>query len=216
MTKPLLQLALDCQEMNTAFTSIETVKDHIDIIEVGTILAFAEGMSALKQLKQKYPNHILVCDMKATDAGAVLAKMAFEAGANWITVSAAAHIATIAASKKIADQYGGEIQIELYGHWTFEDAKQWVDLGIKQAIYHRPRDAELAGIGWTANDLEKISSLSKLGLQLSITGGITPESLSLFTPFNVKAFIAGRSLTENNGYQMAKNFKNAIQNNWSS
>ncbi len=65
MTKPLLQLALDCQEMNTAFTSIETIKDHIDIIiEVGTILAFAEGMSALKQLETEIPNHILVCDMR--------------------------------------------------------------------------------------------------------------------------------------------------------
>ncbi|MFC0308924.1 3-keto-L-gulonate-6-phosphate decarboxylase UlaD [Gallibacterium trehalosifermentans] len=214
MTKPLLQLALDCQDMDTAIQSIERVKDQIDIIEVGTILAFAQGMNAVKTLSERYPNHIIVCDMKATDAGSVLAKMAFEAGANWITVSAAAHIATIEASKKIADQCGGEIQIELYGHWTYEDAKQWVDLGIKQAIYHRPRDAELAGIGWTEADFEKIKKLSALGLQLSITGGITPESLSLFTPFSVKAFIAGRGLTGESGQEMAISFQQSIKNNW--
>lgn len=215
MTKPLLQLALDCQDMAIAINSVEQVKDNIDIIEVGTILAFSQGMDAVKTLRKSYPKHIIVCDMKATDAGSVLAKMAFESGANWITVSAAAHIATIEASKKIADQFGGEIQIELYGHWTYEDVKQWVDLGITQAIYHRPRDAELAGIGWTETDFEKIKRLSSLGLQLSITGGITPESLSLFNSFNVKAFIAGRGLTGDKGLEMAKSFQQAINNHWS-
>lgn len=214
MSKPLLQLALDCQDTNTAINSIENVKEYIDIIEVGTILAFSKGMSVVRELKQKYPTHILVCDMKATDAGAVLAQMAFEAGANWITVSAAAHIATIEASKKIADQFGGEIQIELYGHWTYEDVKQWVDLGISQAIYHRPRDAELAGIGWTESDLEKIEKLSSLGLQLSITGGIKPETLDLFNKFRVKAFIAGRGLTGEKGAIMAQEFQQSIQRNW--
>lgn len=30
-----------------------------------------------------------------------------------------------------------EIQIEIYGNWTVEkDAQEWVDLGVKQAIYH--------------------------------------------------------------------------------
>lgn len=215
MTRPLLQLALDCQDMDVAINSVEGVKDYIDIIEVGTILAFSKGMSAVKELRQKYPKHILVCDMKATDAGSVLAKMAFEAGTNWITVSAAAHIATIEASKKVADQFGGEIQIELYGHWTYADAKQWVDLGITQAIYHRPRDAELAGIGWTEADLEKIEKLSSLGLQLSITGGIKPETLALFNKFNVKAFIAGRGLTGEHGAAMAQEFQQAIKQNWS-
>ncbi|MCV5198463.1 orotidine 5'-phosphate decarboxylase, partial [Escherichia coli] len=75
-------------------------------------------------------DHIIVCDMKTTDGGAILARMAFSAGADWITVSAAAHVATIAACKKVADEFGGEIQIEIYGNWTLDDAKQWADMGI--------------------------------------------------------------------------------------
>ncbi|MEX5792840.1 3-keto-L-gulonate-6-phosphate decarboxylase UlaD [Providencia hangzhouensis] len=214
MTKPLIQIALDQTNLPVALEVAENVHTFVDIIEVGTILAFAEGMNAVATLRQKYPNHILVCDMKTTDGGAILSKMAFEAGADWITVSAAAHIATIAACKKVADEFNREIQIEIYGNWTFDDAKNWVELGISQAIYHRSRDAELAGIGWTNEDIEKMRRLSDLGLELSITGGIVPEDLHLFNGINAKAFIAGRALVGEKGKKTAEALREQIDRFW--
>ncbi|HDR1353559.1 TPA: 3-keto-L-gulonate-6-phosphate decarboxylase UlaD, partial [Pasteurella multocida] len=191
MAKPLIQLALDSLDLESAVVTAKNAADSVDIIEVGTILAFAEGMRAVRTLRALHPDHILVCDMKTTDAGAILAEMAFKAGADWLTVSAAAHIATIASCKKIADSYNKEIQIEIYGNWTFDDAKAWVDLGITQAIYHRSRDAEAAGKGWSEDDLNTMKKLSDIGLALSITGGIVPEDIHLFKEINAKAFIAG-------------------------
>lgn len=214
MTKPLIQIALDQTNLPAALGVAENVHTFVDIIEVGTILAFADGMNSVSTLRQKYPNHILVCDMKTTDGGAILSKMAFEAGADWITVSAAAHIATIAACKKVADEFQREIQIEIYGNWTFEDAKNWVDLGITQAIYHRSRDAELAGIGWTNEDIEKMRKLSDLGLALSITGGIVPEDIHLFNGIKAKAFIAGRALVGEKGKQTAEALREQIDRFW--
>ncbi|MEQ5400391.1 3-keto-L-gulonate-6-phosphate decarboxylase UlaD [Providencia rettgeri] len=214
MTKPLIQIALDQTNLPAALEVAENVHTFVDIIEVGTILAFAEGMNAVATLRQKYRNHILVCDMKTTDGGAILSKMAFEAGADWITVSAAAHIATIAACKKVADEFNREIQIEIYGNWTFDDAKNWVELGISQAIYHRSRDAELAGIGWSNEDIEKMRKLSDLGLELSITGGIVPEDLHLFNGINAKAFIAGRALVGEKGKKTAEALREQIDRFW--
>lgn len=214
MTKPMLQIALDQTDLASALNIAHRVESYVDIIEVGTILAFAEGVNAVKQLKQNHPNHIIVCDMKITDGGAILAKMAFDAGTNWLTVSAAAHIATIAACKKVADQFAGEIQIELYGNWTFDDAKSWYELGIKQAIYHRSRDAELAGIGWTEHDLEKMQQLSDLGFELSITGGIVPEDIHLFAGIKTKTFIAGRALAGEQGKQIAAALNTQISQFW--
>ncbi len=192
MNKPMIQIALDQTCLDDAMAVAEKVQSYVDVIEVGTIITFAEGMNAVKTLRAQYPDHILVCDMKTTDGGAILSKMAFEAEADWITVSAAAHIATIEVCKKVADEFNGEIQIEIYGNWTMDDAKRWVELGITQAIYHRSRDAELAGIGWTDNDIEKMRQLSEIGLELSITGGIVPEELYLFEGIKAKTFIAGR------------------------
>lgn len=213
--KPWLQLALDTQDISIALESIERVKEQVQIIEVGTVLAFAQGIQVVKLLREKYPQHILVCDLKTTDAGTVLAEMAFSAGADWLTVSAAAHPATIAGCKQVADHYGGEIQIELYGHWTREDVCFWRDLGIKQAIYHRSRDAELAGLDWGQEDLDRMQALSELGMQLSITGGVTPENLSLFTQIKPKVFIAGRALTGTEAQGMARLFAEKIAMIWS-
>lgn len=224
MMKPLLQLALDCHSIEDALSQTHNVAPYLDIIEVGTVLAVAQGISAVQFLKKAYPNHIIVCDLKTTDAGATLAKMAFEAGADWLTVSAAAHPATKAACKKITDEFNAnhpeltvkkEIQIELYGNWTLTDAKGWLDLGITQAIYHRSRDAELAGKGWEKDDIQLMKALSDMGFALSITGGITSEDLYLFKDIqNVKAFIAGRSLTGTNGKATALAIREQIDKYW--
>ena len=149
--------------------------------------------------------------------------MAFEAGADWLTVSAAAHPATKAACKKVADEFNAannpqtpkEIQIEIYGNWTMEDAKDWVTLGVKQAIYHRSRDAELAGKSWTPEDIELMRQLSDLGIEVSITGGIVPEDIHLFKDIkNAKAFIAGRALVGEKGKATAEAIRTEINKYW--
>lgn len=224
MSKPLLQIALDSLSLEKAVADAKQAESAVEIIEVGTILACAEGMKAVSSLRALHPNHIIVCDLKTTDGGAILAKMAFEAGADWLTVSAAAHPATKAACKKVADEFNQvnldakvkkEIQIEIYGNWTFEDAKEWVDLGVKQAIYHRSRDAELAGKGWTEDDIEKMKRLEELGLEISITGGIIPEDIHLFKDIrNAKAFIAGRALVGEKGKATADAIRAEIAKYW--
>ncbi|MGX2967018.1 3-keto-L-gulonate-6-phosphate decarboxylase UlaD [Ursidibacter sp. B-7004-1] len=225
MSKPLLQIALDSLSLEKAVSDAKQAENVVEIIEVGTILACSEGMKAVKTLRALHPNHIIVCDLKTTDGGAILAKMAFEAGADWLTVSAAAHPATKAACKKVADEFNSanpdikvkkEIQIEIYGNWTFEDAKEWVDLGVKQAIYHRSRDAELAGKGWTDEDIEKMKRLEEIGLELSITGGIIPEDIHLFKDIkNAKVFIAGRALVGEKGKATADAIRTEIEKYWS-
>lgn len=224
MSKPLLQIALDSLTLEKAVSDAKQAEAVVDIIECGTILACAEGMKAVSTLKALHPNHILVCDLKTTDGGAILAKMAFEAGADWLTVSAAAHPATKAACKKVADEFNAahpelkvkkEIQIEIYGDWTLEHAQQWVDLGVKQAIYHRSRDAELAGKGWTTEDVDLMKQLSAIGLELSITGGIVPEDIHLFKEIqNAKAFIAGRALVGEKGKATAEAICAEIEKYW--
>lgn len=214
MTKPLLQMALDATDLETALASVEHVSAHLNIIEIGTILAFADGVGSVRVIRNKYPKHIIVCDMKITDASAILTRLAMQAGANWVTVSAAAHIETIRSAKKVVDEFNGEVQIELYGHWTLDDAKDWVDMGITQAIYHRSRDAEIAGVTWTEDDLQKMQKLSELGIKLSITGGIVPEDVHLFKNISVKAFIAGRALAGSNGVEIAESFLSQMNKYW--
>lgn len=214
MIKPQLQVALDSTALPQALGELRNIADSVDIIEVGTVLALAEGMQAVRILRQQYPEHTLVCDMKILDAGDTLAKMAFEQGANWVTVSAAAHIETVRSAHNVARKYQGEVQIELFGNWTLEDAKVWLACGVKQAIYHRSRDAQAAGVSWQRSDIEIMTALSDLGIELSVTGGVVPEDLHLFKDINVKVFIAGRALMNPNGIEISRRFHDAINQYW--
>jgi len=195
MSRPLLQLALDHTDLHHALRDVERLAEYVDIVEAGTILCLNEGLQAVRSLRARCPDKIIVADWKVADAGETLAQQAFSAGADWMTVICAAPLATVEKAQQVATQQNGEIQIELFGHWTLDDARAWHSIGIRQAIYHRGRDAQASGQSWGEADLARMNALSEIGLTLSVTGGITPESLPLFRSINVKAFIAGRALT---------------------
>ena len=196
MSRPLLQLALDHTHLQAAQHDVALLQDHVDIVEAGTILCLTEGLRAVTALRAQCPDKIIVADWKVADAGETLAQQAFNAGANWMTIICAAPLATVEKGHAVAQACGGEIQMELFGNWTLEDARGWYRTGVRQAIYHRGRDAQASGQQWGDADLTRMKALSDIGLELSITGGITPADLALFRDINVKAFIAGRALSD--------------------
>lgn len=197
MAIPYLQVALDNLSLESALDSTRVLAPHVDVIEAGTILCYAAGAPhAVKVLRSLYPDSIIVADLKVADAGAVLADMVFSAGADWMTVICSAPLATMEKAQESAVRFGGEVQIELYGNWTLEDAKDWRRLGIKQAIYHRGRDAQAAGQTWSDADIDKARSLCDLGFEVSMTGGLEVSDIRLFEGLTVKSFIVGRTLRD--------------------
>ena len=215
MSRPLLQLALDHTSLEAAQRDVALLQENVDIVEAGTILCLTEGLSAVKALRAQCPNKIIVADWEVADAGETLAQQAFGAGANWMTIICAAPLATVEKGHGIAQSCGGEIQMELFGNWTLDDARDWYRVGVRQAIYHRGRDAQASGQQWGEADLARMKALSDIGLELSITGGITPADLSLFRDINVKAFIAGRALAgAQNPAQVAGEFHAQIDAIW--
>ncbi|EAA8948993.1 3-keto-L-gulonate-6-phosphate decarboxylase UlaD [Salmonella enterica] len=214
-SRPLLQLALDHTNLQTAQRDVALLRDHVDIVEAGTILCLTEGISAVKALRDQCPDKIIVADWKVADAGETLAQQAFGAGSDWMTIICAAPLATVEKGHAVAQSCGGEIQIELFGNWTLDDARNWYRIGVRQAIYHRGRDAQASGQQWGEADLARMKALSDIGLELSITGGITPADLPLFKDIRVKAFIAGRALAgASHPAQVATEFHAQINAIW--
>ena len=211
MAKPLLQIALDNNTLSDAIRSISQVGHEVDIIEAGTILCLAEGMEAVRCLRALYPNKIILADTKCADAGGTVAKNCADAGADWMTVICSATIPTMkAALKEVKD-----LQVELYGDWTLEHAKQWKEAGLSQAVYHQSRDALLAGETWGEKDLNKIRKLVEMGFKVSVTGGLEKETLKLFKGIDVYTFIAGRGIREaSDPAQAAREFKEEIDKYW--
>lgn len=208
---PNLQVALDNNLLSDALRSASILGNEVDIIEAGTILCLQEGMEAVRCLRALFPEKTIIADTKCADAGSTVAKNCAEAGADWMTVICSATIPTMKAAKDNIE----EVQVELYGDWTYEQAQQWLDAGISQAIYHQSRDALLSGETWGEKDLNKIKKLVEMGFRVSVTGGLDKDTLELFKGIDVYTFIAGRSIREaTDPVKAAREFKDEIKRIW--
>lgn len=209
--RPLLQVALDNNTLSGALKSANQLEEVVDVIEAGTILCLQEGMEAVRCLRALFPEKIILADTKCADAGGTVAKNCSNAGANWMTVICCATIATMKAALKEVE----DLQVELYGDWTFEQAKQWKEIGLSQVVYHQSRDALLAGETWGKKDLEKVQKLIDLGFKVSVTGGLELDTLKLFAGMPIYCFIAGRSLRDaQDPKEEAKKWKEEIIKIW--
>ncbi len=195
MRKPLLQLALDTHDLPSALAPLQRAAPHIDIIEVGTILCLAEGMGAVRVIRSLFPDKTILADVRIAEAGGIIAKMAFEAGADWVSVVSGAAPSTAAVVYEVAQEYGGDVQIELSDGWSWEQAARWRALGIDQAIIHRSRDAEAQGeLAWAAADLHSIRRLTDMGYRVTVAGSVRVEDIPAFAGIPVYIFISGRAI----------------------
>lgn len=212
---PMLQVALDNQTLADAYRTTSLIAEEVDIIEVGTILCVGEGVRAVRDLKALYPHKIVLADAKIADAGKILSRMCFEAHADWVTVICCADINTAKGALEVAGEFNGDVQIELTGFWTWEQAEAWREAGIQQVVYHRSRDAQAAGLTWSVEDISAINRLADMGFKVTITGGLVLDDLSLFKGIPIHAFIAGRSIRDaENPVEAARQFKRAIAQLW--
>ncbi len=216
--KPMLQIALDTLTIEEAFKNVDKIKEYIDVVEVGTILLTSQGKIAIKEIKKRYPNKIILADGKIADAGSVFAKMFFDNGADFTTAICAAETETIAGVQKVAKSYGKDkdTQVELTSHFTYDQVKEWVKVGIEQVVYHRSRDSQASGRKWGEKDINSIKKLMGMGLKVSLAGGVSIDDIKFFKDLDIYIFIVGRSIRDAaDPNAAAKNFKLEIDKYWS-
>ncbi|WP_169523919.1 orotidine 5'-phosphate decarboxylase / HUMPS family protein [Amycolatopsis balhimycina] len=190
-----VQVALDTKNIFDALAAARQVGQHIDIIEIGTVLCLAEGMRAVREMRACYPDHLLLADIRVAEAGSILSRLAFEAGADLVSVVSGAAPESFAAVVDVAAEFGGDVQVELSDGWTWALVEKCRDLGIRHFILHRSRDAEARGeLSWSADDLASISRIHELGGRVSVTGGMSVSEVPHFAAYPVEIFIAGRAL----------------------
>lgn len=215
--KPRLQIALDTDSIAKALAPLNKAIENVDVIEVGTILILHEGLRAVREIHALYPDKPILADVRIAEAGSIISRACYEAGASWVSCVAGASLTTIKQVVEVAREYGGEVQIELNDdHYSIEKAKSWRKVGVQHVIVKRSRDREAAGIlEWGTGDLKRIEDLKALGFIVSITGGIKPNELNTFKDSSVDVVIAGRSiLGAENPYKAATTFQTALREVW--
>ena len=194
-TIPMLQFALDFITLPPAIAVASKTAPHVDIFEIGTPLCKAAGLEAISAVREVCPENLILADFKTPDVGWLEAKMAFDAGADLMTVIGGAPMATVESALKTADEYDKEILMELTGvRDIVARAKEWRQVGIEWMVYHRGWDEEASNRQWSQDDLDTIQRLIDMGFKVTVTGGLTNESIPFFQNIPVTALITGRAI----------------------
>ena len=135
---PIVQISLDLTTLDEALeTAAIAVSAGVDWLEAGTPLILAQGLRAVEALRERFPDHPIVADLKTMDGGYLEAEMMAKAGASCVVVMGRAHEATI---RRVVDA-GREYGIKVMGdNLAAEDRvanARWMErLGVDYVIHH--------------------------------------------------------------------------------
>jgi 3-hexulose-6-phosphate synthase len=115
MSKIKLQLALDFRNLQDALRIAQACEPYVDVMEAGTPLIKAAGMEAVRSLKERHSQKMIVADMKTMDTGFFEAEIAFDAGADVMTVLAASDRETIKGACDAAKKRGKMVMVDTIG-----------------------------------------------------------------------------------------------------
>ncbi len=171
MKKAILQVALDLLDLPRALQiAHEAVLGGADWIEAGTPLIKSEGMNAIRALRSRFPDSVIVADMKVADTGALEVEMAAKAGADIVCILADADDSVIEEAVRSAKKYGVRLMADLINVPDPQArAGQLESMGIDIVCAHVGIDQQMTG----KKSLELLRQLSaNTRVQLAVAGGI--------------------------------------------
>lgn len=202
MDKPVLQVALDFVDLDRAVEVCrEAVEGGVDWIEVGTPLIKSEGLDAVRRMRQEFPNHRIIADMKTMDAGRTEVETAAKAGANIIDVLGASSDATIAECVDAARNYGAEIVVDMIE--VADPARRAVAAAKAGADYiavHTAIDVQMTG-GDPFEVLRRVCE--SVDVPVACAGGINSETAALAVAHGASIVIVGGAIIKSADARLA-------------
>ena len=187
-----LQVAIDFLTTEDALALAAKVADSVDIIELGTPLIKAAGLSVVTAMKDAHPDKIVFADLKTMDAGELEADIAFTAGADLVTILGVAGDSTIAGAVKAARAHGKGIVVDLIGvKDKAARAKEVTALGATFVEMHAGLDEQVEA-GFTFGTLLEAGSTS--GVPFSVAGGVTIATNGAVQEAGARVAVAGAAI----------------------
>ena len=190
-----IQLALDFGSLNENIEIAREVKSQIDIIEIGTPLIYRYGVGAVTAMRQHFPDHIILFDGKIVDAGGEEAEIAFEAGADIVTVLATADDQTILGAVREAKKYNKKVYVDLIGEKNIAArAKEVMQLGIQYIGIHTAHDTQNGNYSFDS-EFKALEGIVPSEM-LAVAGGINPELASKIAKYRPGVVIVGTAVAK--------------------
>ncbi|MFC4597799.1 3-hexulose-6-phosphate synthase [Cohnella hongkongensis] len=189
-----LQLALDLVDIPGAKQLVAEVAEHIDIVEIGTPVVINEGLRAVKEIKESFPELRVLADLKIMDAGGYEVMKASEAGADIITVLGVSDDSTIKGALAEARKHGKKIMVDMINVKDIEGRAREIDaFGVDYICVHSGYDHQADG----KNSFEELAAIKRVVKQAktAIAGGIKLSTLPEVISAKPDLVIVGGGIT---------------------
>ncbi len=190
-----LQVALDFVDIERALKAgSEAAEGGADWLEAGTPLIKSEGLDCVRALRQRFPKHTIVADMKTMDAGRGEMEAAAKAGADVAIAMGVASDSTIAECVEASRTYGVQIGIDLLNcPHAAERAKALEAIGVDYVIVHNPIDDQMQG----KVNFDLLREVAQaVSIPVAGCGGITSETAAEAVQAGAAIVVVGGAITK--------------------
>ena len=185
-----LQLAIDLLNKEDAAELANKVKDHVDIVEIGTPIVINEGLPAVQHLDDNVDGVKVLADLKIMDAADYEVSQAVKFGADIVTILGVAEDASIKAAVDEAHKHGKQLLVDMIAVQDLEKrAKDLDDLGADYIAVHTGYDLQAEGQS-PLESLRKVKSVIS-NSKVAVAGGIKPDTIKDIVVENPDLIIVG-------------------------
>lgn len=198
--RPLVQISLDLTSLEEAIGTADiALRAGVDWLEAGTPLILAEGLRAVRGLRERFPEVPIVADLKTMDGGYLEAEMMAKAGASHVVVMARAHEETIRCVVKAGKDFGVAVMGDNLGCPDMVDgAKMLEQLGCDFIVHHIGYDERrgIAARGERApSPLDQLAEVvAAVEIPVQAVGGLSIEQAVQTPDFGAPLVVIGAPL----------------------
>jgi 3-keto-L-gulonate-6-phosphate decarboxylase len=204
-----LHFTLNLPDMDQALTIAKQTAEYADILGVGSLLLYKEGIKAIQTFRATFPNKEIFAEARISERAEDAVSMMATAGANHISVLACAPQSTIKKAVEKAKDFDVKIALDLLGAPSLgQIAMDAKTLGITTLIVHRPltKQGDMAEL-----DAEWHNVKENTKLPIFITGKIDESTIQHILSLKPSGIMIGTAITKaDNPAKAAYFFKSLI------
>lgn len=203
-----LHISYNFVELSQALEIAQQTAEFADILGVGSLLLFKEGVKAIKTFKSTFPDKEIFAEANIAEKADEAVSMLASAGANYISVLSGVYHNTIKKAVETAKAFDAKIALDLLdSHSPGQSALDAKALGASSIILHRTHTpSEAVDI---ENEWQNVKENTKL--PLFVTGKIDEANFEQILDLKPQGIIIGSAITKSeNPAKLASYFKSLM------
>jgi len=168
-----LHFTYNLPDLTRALHIAEQTAEFADVLGIGSLLLFKEGVKAIQMFKAKFPNKELFVEALIVNKGPDAVTMMAQAGANYVSILAGTFGSTIKRSVATAKTFDTKVALDLLDAPSHgQSALDAKSLGVNLVILHRPYHNEESDL-----ESEWHNVRENTNLPIFVTGNIDESNI---------------------------------------